>query len=409
MLTLSVPQLFERPLGIRSGNLYEQMKDSWAADAAEKISSDERDFELNFFPDEEELDVWKDELRELCGYEENTEEQYEKLLNAFLDDLACTKEKEGGETVYSIEMGMDVVKELYLGWFDLYYSPLKTLGTVTGYEFDQVRTEFEESFDEFEKVVPQNPLIKCYVQDGRLDRITSTIFVDTSGAAGRFVNVDGIENTEQQAEETDGGSLINMAEGENSEDESAETGNGADFFLGAEADSSGISVRTSSGTEILQKGSLEFELVSWEEMAGIESTDINLYVRDENQEVFYYCNLFSGRFDSSTGHYDLTFSLTDRKTGAETDVKLESRFTDVVLGESFVWDIDRITFEQDEDSAELLNGQVRVCARPEELAQPEDPTMLFDLSEEELRQAETAIAQNLNSLLGVKSEEQTEE
>ncbi len=356
MLTLSVPQLYEKPLGIRSGNLYEQLKSSWAADAAEKIPSDERDFELNFFPDEETLEMWKDELRELYGYEEDTEKQYEELLNTFLDELTCTKGEEGDETVYSIEMEMDAARELYLGWFDLYYGPLKTFGKVTEYEFDQVKTDLEEEFDEFEKVVPENPSVKCYVEDNRLDRITGTIFVDMSGAEGQFVNID-----------------------------------------------------DSSETEVLRKKSLEFEIIFWEETAGVMSTDVNFYVRDEEQEDFYYCNLFSGRFDSATGHCDLTFSLTDQETGAETAVQVGSRFTDVIPGESFVWDIDRITLEQDGDSTELLKGQICVQARPEDPEQPEDPVMLFDLSEEELQQVGGTISQNLKDLFGIESEEETEE
>lgn len=422
MLTLSVPQLYERPLGVRSGNLYEQLKDSWAEDAAEKIPSDERNFELNFFPDREDLEAWKDELKKLYGYEENTEEQYKELLDGFLNELTCAREKEDGWTVYSIEMEMDAVRELYLGWFDLYYNPLKTFGTVTEYEFDQVRTGLGEAFDEFKKVIPENPSLKCYVRDDRLDRIAGRIFVDASGTAGGFVNVDdgpaeqrtdgsGMEDSAGAGEED---SQSRFAQAGTGDSENAETAYieedtesahvkaaGVKFSLEVDADSEGIRIKKPSGTEILRKGYLEFEEVFQEETAGIAGTDINFYVRDEEQEDVYYCNLFSGYFDSATGHYDLSFSLADQETGARTTMRIGSRFTDVVPGESFVWDIDRITLEKNGNSTELMKGQIQVQARPEDLAQLENPVMLFDLSEEELRQAGSAAAQNLRGLFGI--------
>ena len=178
---------------------------------------------------------------------------------------------------------------------------------------------------------------------------------------------------------------------------------------GADVDSGGIKVETSSGTKVLREGSLEFEMSFWEEMDGTAGTDIDFYVRDEEQEVLHHRSLFSEKFNSATGHYDLTFSLTDQETGKETTTQVESRFTDVVPGENFVWDIDRITFEQNGNSTEMLRGQIRVQARPEDLVQPEDPVMLFDLSEEEMRKVGGTISQNLIRLFGTEAEEEATE
>lgn len=111
----------------------------------------------------------------------------------------------------------------------------------------------------------------------------------------------------------------------------------------------------------------------------LSETTLSLMVK-ENEEVLYWGIPYSYSFNAENGDLDMTISMTEDENVAIT---LDSSFTDVVPGESFVWNMDGLTMEV-EGEAIGLTGNVKVSAGVKNSYEPENVVMLCEATQGEL-------------------------
>lgn len=397
MLTFSLPHLYGNALGIRSGNLYEQIEGSWAVSGDWELPEQFREIELDFFPDEAALGKWKGFTGKYWDLGEISD-RYDAIMDSFRESLEVTKEQEDGESVYAVTVEWEDLKALYQDWLCLHLDIFKQAGAYADVEYADFEEQVDEMFREAQRVIEKDPVIEFYVSDGELERVSCEMFADTTVWEETESESD-IYNQNREEEQT----ALNLME---------------DF-----------------GT-----GYLEYEIVFREDTEGMCNTDINFYIKDEEKEVqsavyvtkthmteetevidyldvmfmkgseaVYYCNLFNSVFDPADGSLDVRFSLTDQDTEDTVYLELSGTFTEVVPGQGFTLNFDRCSVGQNYEDIGALNGKIRIEAQPGEIEKPQKVQMIFDMTQEEIDTMMDTIYGNIEKLLGAfRTEEESE-
>lgn len=348
MLTLSLPHLYGNPLGIRSGNLYEQMEGSWADGEDGGLPEQLREIELDFFPGDGTLDGWKGFAEKYWGLGEISD-RYDVMLDSFRESLEVAKEQEDDETVYAVTVEWEDLKALYQDWLCLYLDIFKQAGVYADADYADFEEQVDGIFREAQMVVEEDPVIEFCVADGKLRRVSCEMFADTT------------------------------------------------VWKETESESS---IYSGNGMEKQTEGSEEAE-----ETKVIDYLDVMFM---KGSEAVYYCNLFYRVFDSSDGSLDVRFSLTDQNTEDTVYLEISGTFSEVVPGQGFTLNFDKCSLGQNYEDIGTLNGKIKLEAQPGEVQKPQNVQMIFDMTQEELDIMVDTIEENAEKLSGIFREEESE-
>lgn len=407
MLAVSLPQIYENTVGIRSGNLYEQMEHSWVTESGGEIPEILKNVELDFYP--EDCDEWQNSMGVNISLEDLSEE-FEDILEDFTDRLDITKKENGDsgyDAVYYVEASWENLKELYQGWVMAYLKPFAMTGMISEENMDIYEDSVDQMFAQAQLVCPENPVMEFYVMGGRLDKILCEMQVDMTA----------VQETEA-AEETE-------TEAETEDSFSASVSVGDDDVLAS-----------------IDRGTMEFEVIFWGESEGYTNADYNVYVKDEegnlvnsmyltqthfeqdtvsgdriglmmeDEESTYYCDLYQSSFDSATGEYSVTFSFADDSSSEDDStvyLNVEGSFSDVVKGQGFVCNFEKCAIGEDFEDVGALCGSISVQAGPGEIEQPQNVEMLFEMTEDQAKALADTIESNINALMGISEEPESED
>ena len=420
LLAMSIPQLYEKAIGIKGGNLYEMLENSWMKEViieeTGEIPEILRDIDLVFYPNEEEWKEWQESVEN--SYQvEDLKEQFEDILESFTDGLEIVSQKDddyGYDMVYDVKVPWDELEKLCQGWASLYMKPFVAAGAVTSEESgdfeEQLQMSLEEMFMQVRMISPEDPVVKFYVWDGKLERILCELPVE--------VPEESISENELQSEIA-----------------------GAESKLQSQiADEEKKTVSADIGMlDSSEKGVLEIRVSFWNDGEGYVNIDYDIYGKDvdgnvlgsvniwrthteegtvsgnnigimmmEGEECIYYSDLFDSSFDSSTGEYTVEFSLKDQETSETVCLELEGNFADVVKGQGFTCNYERCAIGEDYEDMMDLTGSVTVQANPGVIEKPQETDILTDLTMEQLGTLISTVEANANEYFGIQSEPESE-
>lgn len=441
MLTFSLPRLYDRALGIRGGNLYEQIEGSWADQEEGEIPEVFREIELDFFPDDGTLKRWKEFAGRNFSFEE-IGDHYDAMLDSFKQSLEVTKEDENDEIVYTVTMEWEDLKALYQEWTSIWVDAMKQAGAYGEIEYTDFEEQIDEMFRQVQLVIRDDPVIEFRVSDGRLARVSCELYADTTVL-------------EKETENEDGQIYDQNDTGENETESGIESGKlvpvkvvaadrAAELVFAENYEIPKDTEPEEEQTDVdmmedFKNGYLEYEIIFWEETAGIQDTDINFYVKNEEREIqyaaylkkshmtektkvidyldvmlmegmqaTYYGTLFYSVFDTVEDSLDVRFSLTDQDTEDTVYLELYGTFTDVVPGQGFTLNFDKCAIGQNYEELGALSGKISIEAQPGEITKPQDVQMIFDMTQEEINMVMEKIEENMNQLSGMFGTEETE-
>ena len=96
------------------------------------------------------------------------------------------------------------------------------------------------------------------------------------------------------------------------------------------------------------------------------------------EETVFSDTLFTMTFDAATGDFDAAFKLSAE--GEDVALTLDSTFTEIEPGQSFLWKIDGLTVQSGTESVGYA-GDISFSADPGEIAEPESERVLLEMTQ----------------------------
>lgn len=396
-LSLTMPQFFSGSLSMLAGNLREQYANSELALILGMMPEDIPDIDMTFYPDDETMQVFT----ELYS---GSQDELTQKMEAMTEDLQMEKTEEGDTVIYTMTVEMSDIMEIYEILLDSYSSVLSDSGMLTVQDDDGTQMELDEMFAQLGSAYGESMDINFEVKDGLVQGFNYEIYIDTSVLeAEEEVLVEEIEDTLESAgtaEDATAGTLPADTEETELLMDSEEVLN-EDFqgylnyqisYIDPEDLSRGMDFHmTIMDEERNDLGNVMLGLYRDTDQDVTETYSMWMEITSGDGEVEYSGTPFTMTFDTSTGDLDALFSIEDGEDSVE--MKLDSTFSEVEKGKSFLWTIDELSVS-DGDEKMGISASVNVSADPGEMAAPEDERVLFDMTQAELLGLTTEITVN---------------
>lgn len=355
-LLLSCLPFYDGAVGIRSGSLYEQYIGSAleqllvnlleAPDIQELVP----DMDLMFYP--ENLDI-----SDVQQPAEALQEKFTAKIKELEESLLIDKEETSDAVIYHVTCEMKEVLAIYQMFFSEFIALSLDMGAMTYADAMEATEEILYFMEEAQAVLGENILLDFQTRDNLLEKLSYTVQV--------------IQETYEKDEE-DNWIPVPYAVDVNYEIVFTDPANPWNTFdvnmemTSTAVDEETISVWLTKQTETKDTSS---------------ETVLSLMVK-ENEEVLYWGIPFTSSFDISTGELDMNISLME-ETEEIMDITLDSRFEDVVTGESFNWVLDELTMSVEGETIGLT-GNVAFSAGISGNYVPENTVMACEASQGEI-------------------------
>lgn len=422
-LALTVPQFFAGAVALSAGNLKEQYENSALAEmlgGAENVP----DIDLSFYPAEDGLD---DIMGPFAGLQERIEEKAEEMS----DSLQVDKTEDGDTVTYTVTVGTEDIMEIYSIILTEYISAFDDMGLLTGVDdMSAVEYEIEDMIGQMGSVLGDAFDMDFVTKNGLLEEIRYELYCDTTvlSDAGEDMteiveeelapagNAEDAAGAPEDAEAEDQAGLDveeiveEIADAENAATESADGSTGeldGEVIGGADGP-----VDITIESEDFQ-GYISYDIVFYDPedvsrgfymnmvMKDMEDAELATFYMDWNRtedgsaekysctidmteegETVYSATPFTATFDSATGDLDVVLAMED-DDGNGVTAKLDSTFSQIEKGKSFVWNIDSLALDGDGEQIGV-NTEIQVSADPGELPAPQDVRELLKLTDTEI-------------------------
>lgn len=365
-LALSIPQIFVGAVSLEAGNLLEQYTGSALETFLVQNGAgfDVPSIDMKFYPEESDLEGL---TRSTGSLEEILTEQ----MKEYEEGVQVEKSEEGEYTVYTMIMERDMIMGIYEMIFDLYGSAFSAAGAVESVDLAEFEAEMDEMLAMMETILPEQFELDFLVKDDLLEKITYEIYMDTS--AMEAVEDAGEETTlEEEGDEFKGYISYEIVYNEPSQPM-----NSMDMNI------------VIMDEERMELGTMVMQLRSGVEN-NVSETTMDMDITAEGESI-YSGTIYKHTFDASTGDLDMLISIEDETSAIA--LKLDSTFTEVEAGKSFVWKVDGLTMEAEGESIGVA-GEIKVSADPGELAAPAQERVILKLNEDELMGLLMEVMQN---------------
>lgn len=396
---LMIPQFFAGAISLHAGNFRDQYLNS---DLAQIIGETENipDIDMKFYPEESDI---ADTAGPFDGLQEQIEEKFEQIAQ----DMQVEKSEKDGLTVYTAAVETSDIMDVYRMFMDSYISVFEDFvdsGVVTVGDSSGLDAEVDQMLDAMESMLGDEVAVDFTVKDGLVEKIGYDLYIDTT----EFVEASEVDAETVLTESTE----ETLAEAGDASDASAaipESGNEA-FHVSVEAEEF--------------RGHCRYEIVYADPADPLQAFAVNMTVTDddgddsaamsmtketqttdtvsetviglemtENGETLYSGDLIHVRFDSETGDLDASLEMTDPDTNEEVALRLDSTFSEIEKGKSFLWTIDSVSVETQGQSAGIA-AEIRISAEPGEIVTPQSERVLFDMTQAELLALVSEISAN---------------
>lgn len=408
-LSLMIPQLFEGALSLKAGNFKEQYLNSALAEILGTTGENAAaipDLELRFYPEE---DVSGNPFEELM-------EQMEEKAEEFSQKTAVEKTEEDGLTVYTAVVKSDDIADLYEFFVRQYLSVFTESGLldVADADFEEtLETSLDQMMTQMRQMLGDEIEIRFDVRDNLVERISYELYLDTAalkqqnGTATEVV--EGTLAPAGNAADAAGGMEASapggVAAGET--EASAPGGISADAAGETEANTPGDVPAVAAEPDF--QGYVDYEIAYINPADVSEGLDCHIEVLDTErqelgdvlvrvqtqedgtvsettcsleaatpEETVFSDTLFTMTFDAATGDFDAAFKLSAE--GKDVALTLDSTFTEIEPGQSFLWKIDGLTLQSGTETVGAA-GDVSFSADPGEIAEPESERVLLEMTQ----------------------------
>lgn len=410
-LAATVPQLFMGALALSAGNLKEQYAQSALAEIlgeAENIP----DIDMSFYPQDGGLEDASGPFGEM---ERKIEEKAEDL-----EAKAQVEKREDGDAViYDMTIKTEDIMELYSIILKEYISLFDHLGMVISIdEQTTYENEVDEMIEQLGSVLDDALTMEFITRDGLLEEIRYELYCDTTALdeaqeimtevveeelspAGNAEDAVGAEEDAANEEGSVvligddgptavfGGAVIGGAEDSVDIDIEAEPFQGYIsydiIFHNPENPGEGFSVDMRiKDTDDQETGTFYMDWVRRDE--GSVQTYTCFIDVTEDGETVYSDTPFTASFDAETGDLDaaLDMNTVNDDGSSSVAVELDSTFSQIEKGKSFVWTIDSLTLEADGEGMGVTS-EISLSAEPGDLPVPESVKDILAMTEEELQ------------------------
>lgn len=422
-LALSLPQLFSGALSLKAGDLKEQLLNSELGTIlgiTEEDASQMPSMDMSFYPDG---DLFGDLL-------ECLEEDAEQIN----ESMQVEKTEDGDVTTYAATVDTSDVMELYRTIFDKEFSIFtdSPLASMTEEDLSDLDVQLDQMISGMESAIGDTVTMNFEVRDGLVEKISYELYLDTAeleqaldstemtelveevaaeagNAADAVQNVEGdVETALTEAEsaaneseaETQAQSDSISVQSETAQPDTSESDVTADSFRGTASyevtyvdpaqPSKGIEFHMDMTDE--DSGETIALQMNYEtETEGTKETVSYFMELLENGETLYSGTPFTASFDASTGDLDAIFAVADDDSSVE--LKLDSTFTEIEKGQSFVWTIDELSLAADGEKVGM-NAEVKVNADPGAFEAPAEQRVLLELTQGGLLDLVNEITEN---------------
>lgn len=423
-LALTIPQLFAGAVAVRAGSFRDQYINS---DLAGLIGETENipDFDMKFYPEESDGMEVENPFAEL-------KEQLEEKGEEIQEDLQVEKTEADERTVYTVRMDTEDIMDIYRLIMDGYISAFSYGGLLTYGDVSDMETDMDQVMDEMEAMLGEQISVNITVKDGLVEKIDSHVFIDTTPYIQEFESEDDELITELVQEIAkkagDAADAGNPETEETDAETAAEEETAADDASAAEdvidTDPASIEVEYDEF-----RGYCDYELVYADPQHPLQGFEVSMVMTDElsgksaamkvskqtqtedlastttiglelkeNEESIYSGTPISVVFDANTGDLDAVLTLPDTDTGEEVELRLDSTFSEIEKGSSFLWTIDGLTAQAEGESLGVT-AEIRVSADPGTIETPQNERVLFELTQSELILLMSEISVNLEGWL----------
>lgn len=391
LLALASSQLYSNAVAIRSGSFNEQFEGS-ALQMLLEIEDSIPDFNLKFYPDEQDL--------EALHVEEYLERQ-EDMQELVQENMRVEKSEADGQTIYTAYIQMEDIRNAYESYMDFYMDILLNLDAVASYEAEEFEEEVDEMLRQMQLLLGDEIPVNYYVQDGLLQKCTFEMVVDPSALEAEYAAEAG--NPAQDLAETP---LTEIVEGtleeagivdlEASMEVSDEGGMILCEVVFADPAKPYQNFEVSAVVADLD-GNEQMSMSLTKETQATEVSERSEYsvMVSEYGEVLYSGPILWSEYNSETGDLNAAIEYADEYD--EITFALDSTLN-LEKGKLISWQIDSLTAEIDGEAIGL-QGSILISSEPEAIAAPEEPAMILELNQGALMGLLTEISYNLEALV----------
>ena len=400
-LALSLPQFYAGALALKAGDFKEQLLNSDLAaifGITQENAVEIPRIDMSFYPEDTD-----DDAEFFGGMKERIEEKAEEIE----ETLQVEKTESGDVTTYAATMNTSDIMDIYEIIFDEYLSLFTeaTIVSVSGADLSDMDAQVDQMLSELGSLLGDSVTVNFDVRDGLVEKISYELYMDTTALEQ---TAEAVENTmveEAIAAVGDAADAV-PAEEPAAQSEAAE---GTDTAVQSEATQTPETVEQIVEVEGSFKGYVTYELsyidpaqpakgmdfkvemtddektesvtilmnYGTETEGTVETTTFSIDVQ-ENGESVYSGTPFTTSFDASTGDLDAVFAIEDEDDSVE--MKLDSTFTEIEKGKSFVLTIDELSVTAGGEKVGMTS-EIKVSSDPGDLAAPTQSRVIFDLTQ----------------------------
>ncbi len=412
-LALSLPQFYAGALALKVGNFKEQLLNSDLATIfgiSQENAGEIPEIDMSFYPEDTE-----DDADLFGGIKERIEEKAEEIE----ETLQVEKTESGDVTTYAATMDTSDIMDIYRIFFDEYLSLFTeaTIVSVSGADLSDMDAQIDQMLSELGSLLGDSVTVNFDVRDGLVEKISYEMYIDTSAldtatetledtiieetvaAAGNAEDAVPAEEPAAQSEaagaaDTAAQSEVAGAADTAAQDEAAQTPETTDHIVEVEGSFQGyityefsyldpaqptkgmeckMDMKSEHGAELMTM------LMNYgtETEGTVETTTFSIDMQEGGRSI-YSGTPFTVSFDAATGDLDAVFSVEDENDSVV--MKLDSTFTEIEKGKSFVLTIDELSVTAGGEKVGMTS-EIKVSSDPGEFDAPAQSRVILDLTQ----------------------------
>ena len=354
-LLLGCEPFYDGAIGIEAGSFLDQ----YVGSALESLLmsmmdapdiSEIPDFDLIFYPENVDLSIVQEPLEEM-------KEKFQKEIEELEDSLAVEKESNEEEVIYHMTCKTEDILDIYQFFFNEFIAVSLDMGAMDYEEALEANEEIMDFMEEAEEVLGEGIVVNFVTQDNLLSSINYSVSVCQESYY--YDEEDVLQSKTVESVIYYEIAFADPADPAKTFDVYMDMHNSTD-------EESMISIWMTKQTE---------------ETDTTSETSLSLMVKEDG-DVLYWGMPYVSTFNGETGELDMTVSMAE--DGEELmSVTLESTYTDVVKGESFVWNLDGLSMEVEGENIGLT-GTVAVSSGVKDSYEPENVVMVCEATQGQL-------------------------
>ena len=380
LLGLSLPQFYAGALALKAGNFKEQLMGSELATIlgiTEEDTAEIPSIDMKFYPDDD-----GDAGKLFSGIQDKIEEKGEEIEN----NAQVEKTEADGVVTYAVTFKTEDIMSIYEVIFDSYLSAFINAGMVTGADVSDAEDAVDQMIEMMGSVLGDELTVNFEVKDELVEKISYELYMDSTKMEQLEETVYDAADPVGTAEDALGTSEAIILDGDPID---VTVDKGEDFtgymsfeltYTDPAQPSKGFTGNVVVSDENHEEqGTIRMDYAT-EQQGSVETTTFSMEVSEEGTTAFSG-DVYTSSFDSATGDWNITLALPSDDGNVE--LALDSTFSEIEKGKSFVLTVDEISMTVDGETLGAT-AEVAVSADPGEIPSPTESKAIFEMTQGQL-------------------------